>query len=287
MNINVAVQIAAVWAALLVVPGISHAELWLKDPTSGCAIWSDSLETDREVPIWSGSCVDGKASGLGVLVVHDKEGLLLVFNGEMLGGKANGAGVLRFRNDEHGGFDRYVGRFEDNKPMGDGIFESSEGWRFEAHFDGSFDSGSGTLRVYAETEGDNDAVVRGKFRDGELDGPALAYYETPEGEAYFGEIENGARDGFGTLVHANDDTYIGEFVKGKASGFGNYEAADGSMMIGRYEDGASNGPGTYIAENGDSYQGVFIDGKAEGLVLVTRADGSQAVETWKDGEKQQ
>jgi hypothetical protein len=221
-----------------------------------------------------------------VLVVHDKDGLLLVYNGEMLGGKANRAGALRFRNDKNGGFDRYIGRFEDHVPMGDGIFESSEGWRFEASFDGSFDTGSGTLRVYAEEDGGNDAVIRGEFKDGELVGPAMAFYETEDGEAYFGEIENDAREGFGTLVHANDDAYVGEFVKGKASGFGNYEAADGSVMVGAYEDGAPNGPATYIAPNGDAYQGVFIDGKAEGIILVTRADGSQSVETWKQGEKQ-
>jgi len=286
MEFKPLVLILAAAAMSVCMAGNSHAELWLKDPTTGCEIWSDSLETDKEVPTWSGSCVDGKASGLGVLVVHDKDGLLLVFNGEVLGGKANGAGVLRLRNDEHGGFDRYLGRFENNKPMGDGIFESSEGWRFEARFDGSFDSGSGTLRVYANTDEGNDAVIRGNFRNGEPVGPALAFYETPEGEAYFGGIENGARDGFGTLVHANDDAYIGEFVKGMASGFGSYEAAEGSTMVGQYQDGAPNGPGTYIASNGDTYQGVFVDGKVEGLVLVTREDGSQSVETWKDGEKQ-
>jgi hypothetical protein len=286
MEFKPLVLILAAAAMSVGMAGNSHADTWLQDPTTGCEIWSDSFETDKEVPTWSGSCIEGKASGLGMLVVHDKGGLLFVFNGEMLGGKANGAGVLRLRNDEHGGFDRYLGRFENNKPTGDGIFESSEGWRFEAHFDGSFDSGSGTLRVYANTDVGSDAVIRGSFTDGELVGPALAFYETPEGEAYFGEIENGARDGFGTLVHANDDTYIGEFVKGMASGFGNYEAADGSMMVGQYEDGAPNGPGTYIASNGDTYQGVFVDGKVEGLVLVTRADGSQSVETWKDGEKQ-
>lgn len=169
--------------------------------------------------------------------------------------------------------------------MGDGIFESSEGWRLEAEFDGSFDTGSGTLRVYAEEDGENDAVIRGRFKDGELEGPALAFYETAEGEAYFGEIENGVREGFGTLVHANDDAYVGEFVNGRASGFGNYEAADGSVMVGQYEDGSPNGPGTFIAPNGDVYQGVFVDGKAEGKILVTRTDGSQSVETWTNGEK--
>lgn len=266
--------------------GASHADIWLKDPTTGCEIWSDGEAADKEIVTWSGSCIDGKASGFGGLVVHDKQGLLLSFNGEMLKGKVHGAGALRFRNDEDGGFDRYIGEFSDHLPMGDGIFESSEGWRLEAEFDGSFDTAVGTLRVYAEKESDNDAVIRGEFKDGELVGPALAFYETANGEAYFGEIENGAREGFGTLVHANDDAYVGEFVQGKASGVGSYESADGSLMMGVYENGNPNGPGTYITANGDTYQGVFVAGKPEGLVLVTKADGAQSVETWKNGEKQ-
>jgi hypothetical protein len=267
--------------------GVSQGDIWLKDPTTGCEIWSEGDDTDKAVATWSGSCIEGKATGFGGLVVHDKQGLLLSFNGEMLKGKVDGAGALRFRNDEEGGFNRYIGAFENNQPMGDGIFVSSEGWRLEAEFDGSFDTGIGTLRVFSETEDGNDAVFRGEFKDGELVGAALAFYETPEGEAYFGEIENGVREGFGTLVHANDDAYVGEFVKGKASGVGSYESADDSLMMGIYENGNPNGPGTYIAANGDAYQGMFVDGKPEGLVLVTKADGNQSVETWKNGEKQQ
>jgi hypothetical protein len=266
--------------------GSCLADIWLEDPTTGCEILSLGDAADKQVPVWSGSCAGGKASGLGALVVHDKDGLLLVYRGEMSGGKAEGAGSLIFRNKDGAGFDRYLGRFENNVPMGEGILESSEGTRFQADFDGSFDSGSGILSVFPEDDDGTSAVIRGDFRDGKLVGPALAFYETAAGEAYFGEMENGAREGFGTLVHANDDSYVGEFVKGKADGFGNYEGADGSMMIGIYENGAPNGPGTFIAPNGDTYQGTFIDGKAEGSILVTKVDGSQSVETWKSGEKQ-
>ena len=55
-------------------------------------------------------------------------------------------------------------------------------------------------------EENNDAVIRGEFKDGELVGDAFMFYETPEGEKYFGDIANRARDGFGTLVHASGDT---------------------------------------------------------------------------------
>jgi hypothetical protein len=263
-------------------PGSLFADTWVKDPTRECTVWSGDDGSAEEVMTWTGSCEDGKSMGLGVLVVHDKDGLAVVYNGEMREGKADGIGSLKFRNDEAAGFDYYIGGFEDGKPVGDGIFDSSEGWSFQAYFEGSFDSGDGTLRV----EEDN-AVIRGEFVDGELTGVALASYETPTGEYYFGDIENGQRQGLGTLVHPNDDAYIGDFDKGVASGVGAFEGADGSVVVGQFANGSPNGAGTYIAPNGDSYQGLFKDGKAHGMILVTNADGAQSVENWVDGEKQE
>lgn len=260
----------------------AFADTWVKDPTRDCTVWSGDDGSAEEVMTWTGSCVDGKAIGLGVLVVHDKDGLALVFNGEMNGGKADGVGTLKFRDSETDGFNYYIGGFEDSKPMGRGIYDSSEGWTLEAFFNGSFDSGDGTLRV-----DEDETVIRGEFKDGELVGVALASYTTPNGEYYFGDIEDGRRNGVGTLVHANDDAYLGDFDKGVASGVGAYESSDGSVVIGQFASGSPNGAATYIAPNGDSYQGMFTDGKPNGMVLVTTADGAQSVENWANGEKQE
>ena len=100
-------------------------------------------------------------------------------------------------------------------------------------------------------------------------------------------MNDGARDGFGTLVHANDDSYVGEFEKGVASGIGIYEYDNGGLVMGEYAAGAPNGRATVIDANDVAYQGVFKDGQADGLILVTKADGSQSVETWVNGEKQE
>ncbi len=86
----------------------------------------------------------------------------------MKGGKIDCTGYLKFRSKETGGFDAYLGNFKEGKPMGNGIYDSSQGWRFQGWFDGAFDSGEGTLKV----EKDN-AVVRGKFKDGKPDGMVL------------------------------------------------------------------------------------------------------------------
>lgn len=274
------------WAATLVslsfgLAATSYADIWVADPTTDCTIWSGDDGSAKEVPAWSGACVDGKASGFGSLVVSDKDGLLVVFTGEMKQGKADGSGTLKVRNEDTGKFDHYLGNFSAGTPKGNGIFDSSEGWRLQGYFDGTFDTGNGTL--YLDVD---DAVIRGEFKGGDLVGDAFIYYETKEGEMYFGDIAGGKREGFGTLVHANDDSYVGEFEKGVASGTGVYESADGSLMIGRYAEGAPNGPGSYIAPNGDVYQGIFKNGKGEGKILVTKADGSQTIETWVNGEKQ-
>jgi len=268
-------------------PGMVNADNWVTDPTTDCQVWSYGDTTDGEIVTWSGSCSQKKATGRGVLVVHDKDGLLAVYDGEMLSGKGNGFGILTFRNDETGEFDRYLGSFQDSQPMGLGIFESSEGWRMEAIFEGSFDSGAGTLKLDADKNKGTDAVIRGKFKDGKLTGPALIFYEMKNGETYFGDMEDSKRQGNGTLIHANDDSYVGEFENGVADGLGVYESADGSITLGEFVAGSPNGANTYISTEGETYQGVFVDGTPDGMVLVTRLDGSQTVETWKDGEKQE
>jgi hypothetical protein len=196
----------------------------------------------------------------------------------MVDGKVDGKGYLVFRNDDSGGFDAYLGNFEDGEPLGEGIFEASDGWRLEGEFDGAFDTLTGTLRP------DDGSALRGNFVDGNLVGPALAFYEK-DGESYFGDVLDGKRHGLGTLVHADNDVYVGEFKNGVADGAGTYEDKNGGVFIGQFKARRPNGFGVYVAPNGDAYQGRFVDGKANGIVLVTRADGSQATETWKNGEK--
>ena len=39
---------------------------WIKDPITGCGVWTDKAE-QGEIVSWSGGCKEGKASGSGVL----------------------------------------------------------------------------------------------------------------------------------------------------------------------------------------------------------------------------
>ena len=269
-------------AVMVFLAGTVHAETWLKDPITDCQAWSPNDGSAKEVITWSGSCENGKTTGSGVLVVHDKDGLSAVYNGEMTGGKANGTGSLKFRNVDNAGFNHFLGNFVDGKPTGHGIYRSIEGFSIIGRFNGKLDSGEGLLKTKKDK-----ATLLGKFVDGKLSGPAIASYTTEDGEYYFGGVENDQRHGVGTLIHADKSAYIGDFKNGLASGVGAYEGADGSVTVGQFDESWPNGAVSYIAPNKDVYQGKFTDGKLNGKVLVTKTDGTQSIENWKNGEKQE
>jgi hypothetical protein len=269
-------------AVMVFLAGTVHAETWLKDPITDCQVWYPDDGIAKEVITWSGSCEKGKATGSGVLVVHDKDGLSAVYNGEMTGGKANGTGSLKFRNVDNAGFNHFLGNFVDGNPTGHGIYRSIEGFSFIGRFNGKLDSGEGLLKTQKDK-----ATLLGKFVDGKLTGRAIASYTTEDGEYYFGGVENEQRHGVGTLIHADKSAYIGDFKNGLASGVGAHEGADGSVTVGQFDESWPNGAVSYIAPNKDVYQGMFTDGKLNGMVLVTKTDGTQSIENWKNGEKQE
>ena len=101
------------------------AQGWLEDPVTGCAVWSD--ETDERVASWSGACADGKASGIGVLVVMSEGELDVRYDGPMEAGKARGLGLVAYRTDS--GFAHYAGQFEGSTLHGRGFTELPNGAR--------------------------------------------------------------------------------------------------------------------------------------------------------------
>jgi hypothetical protein len=266
-------------AALLVLTGgPATAEAWLKDPITGCEIWTAGDSVPGEGASWSGACERGKASGRGILTFWDESGFEARYDGEMWFGKVHGEGKLTFRNDD-GGFDTYTGFFQEGAPHGEGVMVTSNGYRFEGELIDGMTHGRGTLTT---PEGWR---IKGELKDGEGIGTLIVFYETEEKEQYFGEVENGKRHGFGMLVMPNDDAYAGEFENGDPSGPGVFEGADGRRFIGLFANGQPNGAGTAIDAAGTAYQGRFVDGKAEGKILVTMDDGTQSIETWENGEK--
>ena len=115
---------------LLVLAGLPlsmHAE-WFQDPDTGCAVWGDQPQPIVKIH-WSGDCVDGKASGNGLMEVFIDGLPFSTYEGEYRDGKAEGYGVLNTP-----GAARYEGEFKNNNLHGHGAIISPDGKRMEGDY---------------------------------------------------------------------------------------------------------------------------------------------------------
>ncbi|WP_299354298.1 OmpA family protein [uncultured Shimia sp.] len=252
---------------------------WIPDPVTGCLIWNSGQPSDGEGASWNGACKDGKANGRGTAVFWDANGLEGRFDGDLQNGKADGPGVAWARNDDMTGYDRYEGYFVAGEAAGEVTITTTEGYVFIGEF---LEDGDHAVGELTTPEG---WVLQGEIKDGQTVGSALAYFETEEGELYFGDVENNAKNGFGMMISPNETSYIGEFKEGSPSGLGVFEDTAGSQFVGQFDAGSPNGVGTAVDSEGVAYQGRFIDGVPDGVILVTDMDGTQRTETWQNGSK--
>jgi hypothetical protein len=231
-------------------------DVWVKTANQDCEVFANAPLGSDETVNWSGSCENGRASGVGQLEWSVNDRIAGYYEGGMAGGKLHGKGVLRLEIKNGKGFDRLEATFVEGKPEGEARYDLPNG----------------------------DFYI-GNLKDGKPDG--VGYHRKSDGIEYYGDFEDGDYHGIGVVTDSEGNSYIGQFVKGAGKGFGVYEAADGSTYSGAFSDSLPNGAGTYTSPNGDIYQGVFKSAKADGTFLVTRTDGHQSVEKWKDGEKVQ
>ena len=111
--------VAAVAGMLLLnVPALSMAEGWVKDPKTGCSIWTSSTDSAR----WNGTCIGGKASGTGTLISKKGGKPFSTYKGTMKEGKINGQGEVTYATG-----DRYMGQFKDGKRNGKGKMTGADG----------------------------------------------------------------------------------------------------------------------------------------------------------------
>lgn len=253
MNIQLRVLLG-LGMMLSVVGSVQAEDVWVSTKNQDCSVLGDAPLKDNEAVTWSGSCVDGRATGIGRLEWLVDGKLFGDYDGAMVDGRFDGKGVLRLEVEKGKGFGRLEGTFVAGEPEGEARYEAANG----------------------------DFYVGG-FRKGERHG--VGYYRLVTGEEYHGDFESGQRHGLGFLINGEGDAFLGQFENGEAKGSGLLESRDGSAFQGRFAKSIPDGAGTYVAPNGDIYQGQFKAGKAYGQVLVTRTDGTQVVEEWKDGEK--
>ncbi|MFT5111548.1 MAG: hypothetical protein ACI8P9_000868 [Parasphingorhabdus sp.] len=99
-----------------------------------CGIWNDNTFAEETVS-WSGSCVNGKASGYGISIwtwkAEDDERLSDRYEGLMIKGRKQGKGFYQYANGN-----RYIGDFRNGFKHGNGVFYFfASGNTYEGQFD--------------------------------------------------------------------------------------------------------------------------------------------------------
>lgn len=85
---------------------------------------------------------------------------------------------------------------------------------------------------FGELDWPNEAILRGYFKKGQLQGKASFRFE---GQGYVGYYENGLiRDGAGPLIFSNGNWYLGAFQDGLQQGSGVVYAAAGRLLFRGY-----------------------------------------------------
>ena len=91
---------------------------------------------------------------------------------------------------------------------------------------------------------------------------------------YIGEFVDGVRQGKGKINFSNGNSYNGDWLDDKQTGFGTLYYKDGSKYIGDFVDGKSHGKGRITLVNGDFYDGDWNVGSRTGYGSYQWADGN-------------
>lgn len=117
---------------------------------------------------------------------------------------------------------KYVGKFKNDQPHGQGIFTYPDGSQYYGDWKDGKNHGIGTK---AWKDGKK---YTGQFKNDQIHGKGTFTY--PDGTKYVGQYQNGKRHGQGTLKYSDGRTYIGEFVAGLEHGKGTCINLDGSSV---------------------------------------------------------
>ena len=260
---------------LFLLPSLSLAGTprWYKDPKTGCQIWG-SFPLPNPTLTWSGSCLDGKANGIGTLRWYEyngKSGKHGKHVGQFKDGKANGQGTCTWSSGA-----KYVGQFKDDKIHGQGTLTSANGDRYIGQWKENKSHGQGTL-----IKKDGSKYI-GQWKEGKGHGQGTLIKK--DGSIYIGQWENSKQHGQGTLIWKDGQKYIGQWKEGKNHGQGTDIYANGNKYVGQYREDKRHGQGTFTWANGDKYVGQWKDNKRHGQGTFTWANGKKYVGKWKDGE---
>ena len=99
------------------------------------------------------------------------------------------------------------------------------------------------------------------------------------GSTYLGHSDSDKAEGFGILIHADEDIYCGYWKADEANGVGKYTNLKGSNYQGFWMDNKRNGYGREKSPSGGYYEGYFLDGQKHSVGILKFEDG-----TYYEGE---
>ncbi len=132
------------------------------------------------------------------------------------------------------------------------------------------------------------SVFRGAWEYGEIRGAGSGAMPSEDGSGkYVGDWYNGQRQGKGTMVSSEGDSYTGEWYQDLMHGKGEFTACNGDQYEGTFIRGEMEGIGTMRwAESGDKYTGHWSGGVMHGDGNFTSGvDGSIYRGLFVHGEK--
>jgi hypothetical protein len=151
---SVRTLLVAIGMCLLTARTMAADSTWITD-TRGCNVWNPHPHPS-ESATWSGECVEGRASGTGVLrwFLHGQPNG--IYTGALRDGVPDGKGVYQYTNG-----DRYEGEFLAGRFEGHGIYRYPDGNYFEGDFTAGRAAGRGTLRLTTGEHYATDFLNRG------------------------------------------------------------------------------------------------------------------------------
>ena len=181
---------------------------------------------------------------------------------------------------------RFVGKYEDGKPVsGDIYYPDNSTAKYDAatnsitYSNGDVYTGAmldflrnGKGLMTYKSSGD---TYEGDFVNDELTGKGKFVFSN--GDTYEGDVVNGKRQGYGTYKWADGSSYEGEFSANRKNGKGTIVWADGSSYVGDFVNDVKSGTGTYLFSNGDVYVGDFAEDRRTGHGTYTFANGEKYI----------
>lgn len=176
--------------------------VWIKNPEGTCSVWSLNPARLGWTWTWSGECVDGKATGNGILTWKDRSKIVETYNGDLVAGKREGKGTYKWRDGRS-----YAGNWVNDKRRGRGLQKWPNGRSYDGDWVDGVMHGQGTFKF---TDGN---TYTGDFKNDIRDGEGTL--TTPEGHVYTGGFKANKANGTGKITFVNGDSFEGKFVDGK------------------------------------------------------------------------